>query len=301
LLIYTSLSPILNVLKTDADSENHLLDFENSRFSYILDTSNAGYGVFSCQFSSSSSEVLVGTRAQTIEIHDLAASALSFKVDDAHEDDINSACFASAACDVVFSASDDSLIKLWDRRASNQRPQGVFLGHREGITHLDSKGDGLQLVSNGKDQCIKLWDTRKVRSSGYAEAYRTSHRYQLGYDYRMGLYPLRDYTKKMDADQSLLTFRGHLVMGTLIRCYFSPAETTGQRFVYTGGADGTVMVFDTYTGMKVQEMREEGEENEEIEDSVCRDVAWHPYRPVIAATSFDMRVKLYEYMDDQEF
>jgi WD repeat-containing protein 23 len=116
----------------------------------------------------------------------------------------------------------------------------------------------------------------------------------MGFDYRMGNYPLKDYTKKLAADESLMTFRGHMVLGTLIRCYFSPLATTGQRFVYTGSADGAVFIYDTYTGMKVEELFESDDE-EQIEESVCRDVSWHPYRPLIAATSFDCRVKQYEY------
>lgn len=33
---------------------------------------------------------------------------------------------------------------------------------------------------------------------------------------------------KLDGDSSLMTYRGHSVLHTLIRCYFSPMHTTGQ-------------------------------------------------------------------------
>ena len=53
-----------------------------------------------------------------------------------------------------------------------------------------------------------------------------------------------------DADQvvhphdiSMMSYRGHSVMQTLIRAYFSPADTTGQRFIYAGSADGVVHVW----------------------------------------------------------
>jgi WD repeat-containing protein 23 len=39
-------------------------------------------------------------------------------------------------------------------------PVGTFPGHLEGITFIDSKGDGRYCVSNGKDQTAKLWDIR---------------------------------------------------------------------------------------------------------------------------------------------
>lgn len=39
------------------------------------------------------------------------------------------------------------------------------MGHLEGITFIDSRGDGRYLISNGKDQSIKLWDVRKMSSN----------------------------------------------------------------------------------------------------------------------------------------
>lgn len=38
------------------------------------------------------------------------------------------------------------------------------MGHLEGITFIDSRGDGRYFISNGKDQTIKLWDIRKMTS-----------------------------------------------------------------------------------------------------------------------------------------
>ena len=39
------------------------------------------------------------------------------------------------------------------------------MGHLEGVTFIDSRGDGRHLISNGKDQSIKLWDIRKMSSN----------------------------------------------------------------------------------------------------------------------------------------
>lgn len=36
------------------------------------------------------------------------------------------------------------------------------MGHTDGMTHLDPKGDGRYLISNCKDQTIKLWDMRNM-------------------------------------------------------------------------------------------------------------------------------------------
>ena len=54
-----------------------------------------------------------------------------------------------------------------DRRCliNNEQASGVLVGHLEGVTFIDSRGDGRYLISNGKDQTIKLWDIRKMSSN----------------------------------------------------------------------------------------------------------------------------------------
>lgn len=38
-----------------------------------------------------------------------------------------------------------------------------------------------------------------------------------------------------------MTYRGHSVLQTLIRCHFSPSASTGQRYIYTGCAQGRIL------------------------------------------------------------
>jgi hypothetical protein len=40
-----------------------------------------------------------------------------------------------------------------------------------------------------------------------------------------------------------MQYTGHEVLRTLIRCHFSPVETTGQQYIYSGGADGRIHVY----------------------------------------------------------
>lgn len=48
------------------------------------------------------------------------------------------------------------------------------------------------------------------------------------YDYRYGGYGLSDgEDEPASRDISLMTYKGHRVANTLIRCYFSPSQTTG--------------------------------------------------------------------------
>ena len=47
---------------------------------------------------------------------------------------------------------------------------------------------------------------------------------------------------------SLQTFKGHSVLQTLVRCYFSPASSTAHQYVYSGSQDGAVYMWDTQSG-----------------------------------------------------
>lgn len=71
--------------------------------------------------------------------------------------------YADNTPNIIVSGSDDSLIKVWDRRMMDNnagdtaKPVGVLVGHTEGITHLDAKGDGRWAVGAGwwMHQCVE--------------------------------------------------------------------------------------------------------------------------------------------------
>jgi len=46
---------------------------------------------------------------------------------------------------------------------------------------------------------------------------------------------------KLAGDTSLMTYRGHCVLNTLVRSRFSPVFNTGQRYIYVGCATGAVV------------------------------------------------------------
>ena len=73
-----------------------------------------------------------------------------------------------------------------DRRSlgSSNHPSGVLIGHTEGITNVSAKGDGRYVISNGKDQALRLWDLRKMRSNSDYEAVRNVHYGLSNFDYR---------------------------------------------------------------------------------------------------------------------
>lgn len=106
-------------------------------------------------------------------------------------------------------------------------------------------------------------------------------------------FPVASSNNRIEGDTSLMTYRGHSVLQTLIRCHFSPSFSTGQRYIYTGCAAGRVVskdknlnldfayfyyyffplliisVYDVLTG-KIEKVL--------LGHTACvRDVSWHPY------------------------
>ncbi|KAG8219620.1 WD40-repeat-containing domain protein [Butyriboletus roseoflavus] len=143
------------------------------------------FGIWSCKFSADGDEVIAGGNGH-IFVYDLLADRRTVKIK-AHSDDVNSCCWADTASgNVLISASDDMFLKVWDRRSlgGSQKPSGVLVGHTEGITNVSAKGDGRYVISNGKDQALRLWDLRKMCSSDDFDSFaRRDYRCQ-GYDYR---------------------------------------------------------------------------------------------------------------------
>ena len=56
------------------------------------------------------------------------------------------------------------------------------MGHSEGVTHVTSKGDGIMLASNAKDQLLKIWDIRKMVAPEMLPSVRLPR--MSGFDYR---------------------------------------------------------------------------------------------------------------------
>ncbi|KAL6953271.1 L14B protein [Sarracenia purpurea var. burkii] len=123
------------------------------------DDGGYSFGIFSVKFSTNGRELVAGTSDDSIYVYDLEANKLSLRIL-AHTSDVNTVCFADESGHLIYSSSDDNFCKVWDRRClkAKANPVGILMGHVEGITYLDSRGDGRYFISNGKDQTIKLWD-----------------------------------------------------------------------------------------------------------------------------------------------
>jgi WD repeat-containing protein 23 len=84
------------------------------------------------------------------------------------------------------------------------------------------------LISNAKDQSIKLWDIRHTSDNEAIKLARKAVE-NIRWDYRFEPPPQQvgKHSEMMD-DVSLVTYRGHTVLKSLVRCHFSPVHTTGQ-------------------------------------------------------------------------
>lgn len=276
---YSTWSPYVYLCNVEGTQENH----------YSLDLSpnfDDRFGIFALRFSSDNKEIVASANDGFIYLYDREHCGRVLRID-AHQDDANAVAFADESSQVICSGGDDGLCKVWDRRTlseSNPTPVGVFAGHKDGITYIDPKGDNRYLITNSKDQSIKLWDLRRF-SPGEGESATLARVGEQFWDYRDQDVPKRvwkDMKEKLPGDSSVNTYAGHLVKHTLLRCHFSPMATTGQRYIYTACARGRVIIYDVLTGRIVDKLM-----SRQCQRCI-RDVCWHPFEPgVLVSSSWD--------------
>lgn len=131
------------------------------------------------------------------------------------------------------------------------------------------------------------------------------------YDYRHGLYRKPRF-ERHPHDRSLMTYTGHTVLRTLIRCHFSPEATTGQHYVYSGSYDGrihiwnldgtikqvldrshTMPLFTKRSTTNTIKMNDPSQPDRPLgtyptasSSPVVRDVSWAPYSPNIMSSAW---------------
>lgn len=246
---------------------------------------------------------MAGTSNHSVIVHDIESQQTVLNLRN-HEDDVNAVCFGDVSSPhILYSGSDDATLRVWDRRSMGDgREAGAFVGHTQGLTYVDSKGDGRYVLSNAKDQSMKLWDLRKMMTTAQFDTIDATD-YTSNFDYRWDTYP-DNYYEAHPHDCSIVTFRGHRVLKTLIRCHFSPPGSTNSRYVYTGSSDGKVYVYNLDAtlagaidvGMATINSRprdpnfhmsayQRSRMGEPMWRTCVRDASWHPSAPVVAGES----------------
>ncbi|CZT51008.1 related to WD repeat protein [Rhynchosporium secalis] len=309
-LAYTSIQSTVCLAPTDPNDKGdpYSLDLSGreERDPGFLYRRQRPFGIWSIRFSGDGRELVAGATGGSIVVFDIESRRVLHRIF-GHSDDVNAVCFADKASPhILYSGSDDTTLKVWDTRSmGDSRAAGAFIGHIEGLTYIDSKGDGRYVLSNGKDQSMKLWDLRMVMPSGEFERIQPSRRVATDerFDYRWGTYDQDDWYQDPH-DNSVVTFRGHKVLRTLIRCHFSPAASTNSRYVYTGSEDGKVFIYnmdatiagtvDVRAATKGTRPRRPGGPTWDYDDDVSapwrtcvRDASWHPNAPMIVASAWN--------------
>lgn len=290
-LVYASMSPIVHLVDVGSDTRESHANVTEIHDGLDLSPHGDGsysFGIFSVKFSTDGRELVAGSSDDSIYIYDLEANKLTSRFS-AHSSDVNTVAFADETGNLIYSGSDDNLCKVLDRRCliTKEQAAGVLTGHLEGITFIDSRGDGRYFITNGKDQTTKLWDIRKMSSAAKCPRPVISD-----WDYRWMAYPSHAKHLSHPNDQSLATYRGHSVLCTLIRCYFSPAHNTGQRYIYTGSYDNCVYIYDLVTGAQVARL--------DCHQMTVRDCSWHPYYPMLVSSSWDGLIARWEFSSNDD-
>ncbi|GAA6014791.1 hypothetical protein JCM10207_002181 [Rhodosporidiobolus poonsookiae] len=314
-LVYSSISPRAHLVKTGQGESWETEDHDQETLNFAAGSGMyGGFGIWSLRLSHDAREVVAGASDGQLMCYDIEARRTVLRVN-AHRDDVNAVAFGSATDNnLLISGSDDAFVKVWDRRSmEGERPSGTCVGHTEGITFVSAKGDGRYILSNGKDQAMKLWDLRMMTSESDFDRLRLDRKsFGIdGWDYRQSFYARPKY-QKHPHDNSIMTYRGHSVLRTLIRAHFSPAATTSQRYVYSGSSDGrihiysldgpTVAVLDRththplmhgksgeYNDPSALELRTAKKKARGYAASTVRDVSWHPYEPKLMSTAWEGR------------
>ncbi|CAM9357835.1 unnamed protein product [Discosporangium mesarthrocarpum] len=273
-LAYSSWSHYVHLCNTQGEYELHeALDFHPVHQGHFC--------LFTIQFSPGNTHILGAGSDKCVHLYSLERKERETCIE-AHSGDVNAVAYTDQGGQVVISGGDDCVLKVWDLRSPNTAVGGLC-GHQAGVTCITAKGDGHHLISNSRDQTIKLWDLRKGLDPKDKKLKQAAS--LPSWDYRWENPVSPPHTRL--ADVSIRTFEGHVVRRTLIRCYFSPEHSTGQRFIYSGSSDGRVCIWDLLTG--------EMERDLSWHQDNTRDVSWHPELPLIASFSWDRSVGLFGY------
>ncbi|KAG9240177.1 WD40-repeat-containing domain protein [Calycina marina] len=313
-LAYTSITPEVCLAPTDPNDKGdpYVLDLAGGQAARHANQGwrSRSFGIWSVKFSGDGRRLVAGATEGKIVVYDIESRSVLHSFD-GHDSDTNAVCFADQSSPhIVYSGSDDRVIKVWDTRSmGGDREVGAFMGHIEGLTYIDSKGDGRYILSNGKDQSMKLWDLRMVMSRHEFRKMTPDVRNgNSNFDYRWSAWDDDEWYKDRN-DNSLVTFRGHKVLRTLIRCHFSPPGSTNSRYVYSGSEDGKVYIWNmdaTPAGVidvqsatrnsrpRYQGFHQPGRWHQDVDDedssawkTCVRDASWHPNAPVIVASAWN--------------
>lgn len=124
--------------------------------------------IFSLRYSPTGDKIIGGSNNSTVIVTDIRTrNTQILRTHRMPGKDVNSVCFLhDKDPNVIIAGCDDGLLKVYDLRTTFRsrdlsKSVASFIGHYDGITYIDSRNDGYHVLSNSKDQSIKIWDIRQ--------------------------------------------------------------------------------------------------------------------------------------------
>ena len=152
-LAYTSIRSTVCLAPTDPNDQGDpyildLSDMGNGRPQVGYRTRFGGsFGIWSIRYSGDGRHLVAGATGGSIVLYDIESRRALHRIL-GHDEDVNAVCFADKSSPhILYSGSDDTTLKVWDTRSmGDSRAAGAFVGHIEGLTYIDSKGDGRKYI-----------------------------------------------------------------------------------------------------------------------------------------------------------
>lgn len=143
------------ILGTSFDNTARIWETDNNRSKHTL--TGHSKKIQTGDFTTDSSKVVTGSHDRTLKVWEVqGGNCLKTILCQSTCNDLS----ISKGTDLVCSAHFDNALKFWDIRAGKQ-VDVIKEAHQQQITSVFFSNDGNYVLSNGRDNCLKLFDIRK--------------------------------------------------------------------------------------------------------------------------------------------
>uniref|UniRef100_A0A0D9ZZ22 Uncharacterized protein n=1 Tax=Oryza glumipatula TaxID=40148 RepID=A0A0D9ZZ22_9ORYZ len=177
--------------------------------------------------------------------------------------------FSSDGRELVAGSNDDS-IYVYDLVA-NKLTLRLPAHHSDVNTVAFADETGHLIYSGSDDNLCKVWD-RRCLSTEEPAGVLTGH-----------LHGITHIDSRGDGRCFISNGKDQAIKMWDIRKMTSNADSTGQKYIYTGSYDSSVCIYDVVSGSQVAKLKG-------YHQLAIRDCSWHPFDPMLVSSSWDGRV-----------